>query len=58
MNIKKATVNAYQATPTGRLVLHLEDDRGDCAELIIAASDVPRMMMAGIDALAKKASTR
>ncbi len=58
MNFKKVEVNAYQTNVRGQLVLHLEDDSGDCAELVIRASDVPRMMAAGIDALQKIISTR
>lgn len=58
VNVKKAVVNAYQTTPAGRLVLHLEDDQGECAELIISAGDVERVMCACIAALQKKASTR
>lgn len=58
MNFKKAGVNAYQTNTEGKLTLYLEDDQGECAELVIEASDVPRLMAAGVDALQKKASTR
>jgi len=58
MDVKRAVVNAYQTNKAGQLMLHLEDPDGACAELVIPARDVERMMAAGIDALQRKVSTR
>lgn len=58
MNLEKAGANAYHSTPTGRLVIFIEDDAGITGELKIEANDVPRLMYACIDALQKKVNTR
>lgn len=51
-------INCYEATKDGALVIYAEDQKNNTLELVIPSHDVARLMVAGIDALRKKASRR
>lgn len=51
-------VLCYEAAKNGTLTLYIDAGAEDSDEIVIPAYEVSRMMVAGIDALKKKASRR
>lgn len=57
LKIDVDSINCFEALEDGTMTIYIEDHKA-CIELRVSNSDVKRMMVSGIDALAKEPSRR